>query len=207
MSEHMQTILALGDELTEPTMNREPYHIWDTNRHKQIRHHITVLPGLLAQLYQSVHPTWSTTDEPGGAIPASRPPLELEALSRHAQITTAATAWCAQAGIDARPTPESTIRALVGATNHLDTDQQHTLIGDLRRWRGWCRVYLELDKVEAIRDAPCPLSECAGRGTLRVNLTTAHALCTACGATWSQDTIGVLGEHIRISRNTKAQHV
>jgi hypothetical protein len=191
-----------ADTLTEPHTHREPYTIWTGQRHRQIRHHATTQHGLLTQLYRAVLPTWQTTDNPGGSIPASRPPLEVEALSRHDEITAAARAWCFHAGIQPRTTAESTIRALVGAAGHLDHDQAERLLADLRRWAGWCRVYLGLEQIRLIAGARCPLTDCTELGTLRINLTTSHGLCKACGATWDHDTIGVLAEHITTSRTT-----
>lgn len=203
MSTH-DKILTTADTLTEPAFHNEPYTTWDTNRHRELRHHTTIQPGLLAQLYQAVHPVWTTTDQPGANIPTSRPPLEVEALSRHDQITAAAHNWCTQLNIQARATPESNIRALVGAASQLDPDQQKTLLADLRRWASWCRVYLGLEQVRQITGVRCPIPECTQLSTLRVNLTTATGLCTGCGATWDRTAIGVLGEHIKASRTQVA---
>jgi hypothetical protein len=197
----LDQIRDTADTLTEPHINREPYTTWDTNRHRKTHHHITVQHGLLTQLYRAaIIPTLTGTDDTAGGIPASRPPLEVEALSRHDQITKAATAWCTQVGAKPRTTPESNIRALVGAATQLDDDQQQNLHTDLRRWAGWCRVYLGLEHVRRIPGTRCPLTSCNTLGALRINLTTSHALCTTCGATWNHDTIGVLAEHIQASR-------
>lgn len=200
----LDQITDTADGLTEPHINTEPIPYWDHNRHRKIRHHKTIQPGLLAQLYQAVNPIWSTTDEPGGSMPASRPPLDAEALSRHQQITTAVRAWCTQLGLEWRPTAESNIRALVGAAGRLDDTQQRRLLADLRRWRSWCRVYLGLEHVRQITAVPCPLTDCQQRGTLRINLTTETGMCTACGAAWNPDTIGLLAHHITTSRGGTA---
>jgi hypothetical protein len=198
-------ITDLADTLTEPHVNREPYTTWDGNRHRKTHHHITVQHGLLTQLYRAVLPSWATADEPGTSVPASQPPLEVEALSRHAQITEAARSWCRLARVEPRATAESTIRALVGAAGQLDDTQQTDLAADLRRWTHWCRVYLGLEHIRRITGTRCPIPTCNTLSTLRINLTTSHGLCTACGATWNHDTIGLLAEHI--TTNRKAQHV
>jgi hypothetical protein len=189
-----------ADALTDPHINREPYTVWDGQRHRKIHHHITVQHGLLAQLYRAVQPATSNTDEPGTAIPASRPPLEVEALSRHQQISTTTARWCTDLGLQTRVSAESNIRALVGAAANLDLGQQKALLADLHRWTGWCRVYLGLEQVRRIPGVRCPLPTCNTLGTLRINLTTSHGLCTACGATWDRDSIGVLAEHIKTNR-------
>jgi len=201
----LDKITELADELTEPHAHREPYQVWDHNRHRKTMHHITVQHGLLTQLYRAVLPTQIATESTSSSPPKSRPPLELEALSRHHQITTTAARWCRDLNINPRPTAESNIRALVGAAGHLDEPDQQALAADLRRWTSWCRVYLGLEQVRQITGVPCPLADCTGRGTLRVNLTTSHGLCTACGATWGTTTIGLLAEHI--TTNRKATHV
>lgn len=79
-------IRDLADELTEPHINREPY---------------TVQHGLLTQLYRAVLPTSLAED---GTVPASKPPLELEALSRHQEITDTANRWATGIGVKPRTT-------------------------------------------------------------------------------------------------------
>jgi hypothetical protein len=197
----LDQIRDYADELTQPHINREPYTIWDGQRHRKTHHHVTVEHGLLRQLYNAaIIPTITGTDEGGGTIPRSRPPLEVEALSRHQQITTTAHGWCTGLGLQTRATAESNIRALVGAAGNLEETHQKLLLADLRRWTGWCRVYLGLEQVRRIPGVRCPISACNQLGTLRINLTTSHGLCTACGATWNRDTIGVLAEHIKTNR-------
>lgn len=199
----LDQIIDTADTLTEPHINREPYTVWTGSRHRQIRHHITVQHGLLKQLYHAaIIPTCTTNDEPSSSIPGSRPPLEVEALSRHDQITAAVLGWCATLGLTPRTNPESNIRAVAAAAGRLDEPQQKTLHAELRRWTGWCRVYLGLEHIRRIPGTRCPLTDCGTLGTLRINLTTSHGLCTTCGATWNHDTIGVLAEHIKTNRAT-----
>lgn len=198
----LDQITDLADALTEPHVNREPYTVWDGNRHRKTHHHVTVQHGLLRRLYGEVAPSWAAGDEPAAGVPASRPPLEVEALSRHEEITDAARAWCGLLGAEARPTVESTIRALVGAAPTADEDRQRALLADLRRWTSWCRVYLGLEQIRRITGSRCPIADCNTLGSLRINLTTSHGMCTACGAAWGKDTIGVLAEHITSSRQS-----
>lgn len=203
----LDQITDTADTLTEPHTHREPYTIWTGQRHRKTMHHATVQHGLLTQLYRAVLPASMATDGNGGSIPGSRPPLELEALSRHTQIAAAANGWCATLGIQPRAKPEDTVRSFVGAAPSLDDQQQRELLADLRRWTHWCRVYLGLEKVRQIAGVPCPLPDCNGRGTLRINLTTSHGLCTNCGATWGTTTIGLLAEHIKAARSTETERM
>ncbi|MFC7276240.1 hypothetical protein ACFQS1_19785 [Paractinoplanes rhizophilus] len=198
----LDQITGLADGLTDPHVNREPYTVWDGNRHRKTHHHVTVQHGLLTQLHRAVLPASVAGEGPGGGVPKSRPPLEIEALSRYRQITAAARRWCKDLGVDPRATPESTIRALVGAAGRMDDGEQRELLADLRRWVSWCRVYLGLEQIRRIAGARCPLADCAQLGSLRINLTTSYGMCTACGAAWDRDTIGVLAEHIRVARTT-----
>lgn len=201
----LEQITRYADELTEPHINREPYTIWTGSRNRQTLHHVTVQHGLLTRLYRAVLTVQPGTEAPGAAgVAASRPPLEVEALSRHTQITAAANTWSKTLGIDPRPTAESTIRGLVGAASHHDDQDQRALAGDLRRWVGWCRVYLGLEHIRRITGVRCLLADCNTLGSLRINLTTSHGLCTACGATWDRDSIGVLAEHITTAREVTA---
>jgi hypothetical protein len=199
----LDQITNLADSLTEPHAHREPYQIWDHNRHRKTMHHITVQHGLLTQLYRAVLPTQLATEGTGGSTPKSRPPLELEALSRHHQITVATARWCRDLAVDTRATTESNIRALVGAAGHLDEPDQRALAADLRRWTHWCRVYLGLEQVRQITGARCPIPDCNTLSSLRINLTTSHALCTSCEATWGTTTIGLLAQHITTTRTTR----
>lgn len=202
----LDQIANVADALTEPHIHSEPIPYWDKNRHRKIRHHRTVQPGLIAQLYQSVAPTWSTSDDPcAGGIPGSRPPLAVEALSRHDEISMAVLDWCTSENLTTRNNVESNLRALVGQATLLDHNNQAALLTDLRRWRGWCNVYLGWERVTQPRGVRCPLPDCAQLNTLRVNLTNATALCSACRATWGNDhgAIEVLAAHITASQPRK----
>lgn len=199
----LDQILDVADTLTEPRFNREPIAYWDNNRHRKIRHHTTMQPGLLAQLYQSVLPTWSSSDEAGGSsVPASRPPLAVEALSLHDEISMAVLDHCSEHGLAVRNNVESNLRGLVGAVGHLDHDEAKQLLADMRHWRGWCNVYLGWERILLPRGVRCPLPDCGQLNSLRVNLTNATALCRDCKATWGQDdgSIDLLAAHIKTLR-------
>jgi hypothetical protein len=204
VSDYLDRIRDLADELTEPRVNREPYTVWTGSRHRVVHHHVTVEHGLITQLYRAVLTAQAGGDDAGRSVPGSRPPLEVEALSRHEQITAAARAWRADLGLPDRGTAEYNIRALVGAARELTDTDRKALAADLRRWAGWCRVYLGLERIHTARGVRCPVAECATLGTLRVNLTTSTGLCVACGATWDQDNIGVLANHIKDSKGAAA---
>lgn len=205
-------ILAAADDLTDGRQHTERIPYWDGNRNRKVRVHTVVLPGLLAQLYESVTPT---SGGEGGARPhpGSRPPLALEALSTHAVIATSAVKWCWDMRVELRDTTEGNIRALVGAAALLDTDTLHRLRADLRRWRTWCAVMTGWERVDTYPEVACP--NCGKLGTLRVNLTAERGYCTnperddaglRCGATWEMPdgSLYVLGQHIKDTRRGAA---
>jgi hypothetical protein len=206
-------LLVAADELTDGRQHTERTPYWDDNRNRKFRTHKVTLPGLLAQLYESVYP--SAGGEGGRRPhPGSRPPLALEALSTHTVITIAVVKWCWDLRIDQRDTVESNIRALVAAVTLQDADVQHRLRADLRRWRTWCAVMTGWERVDTYPAVSCPV--CDLRGSLRVNLTTGRGYCTnhdldadgtlVCGSTWTADdgTLMVLGQHIRTTQGVAA---
>lgn len=202
----LHQIVDTADVLTEPHLNREPIPYWDASRHRKVRHHDTVQPGLLAQLYQSVIPASSSSDGPSASsVPASRPPLAVEALSLHDEICMAVLAWCTDHGLPTRVSVESNVRALVGVAAELGDEHARLLLADLRRWRGWCNVYLGWDKIILPRGVWCPLPDCGQRNSLRINLTSATAMCRACRATWqrSDGSIDLLAAHIQTDANRR----
>lgn len=196
VADPLADIAALADELTDPHRHRQPYEIWTRSRHRKILHHVTTQPGLLTQLRDQYEPT--AAGEPGSNPPDSRPPLNLEAISRHTMITLAATRWCWSLRIDLRDTVESNIRALVGAAGQLDHDDQSALHAELRQWHTWAAVLTGWQTPPyRPHTATCPA--CAARGSLTIRLDTQRAYCrhVDCGATWDPTTIGLLADHIR----------
>lgn len=195
----LQQITDVADDLTEPHIHSEPITFWDANRHRKIRRHQTVQPGLLAQLYQSVMPVSSSGDEPAGGVPGSRPPLAVEALSRHDQISMAVLRWCTSLHLATRVSVESNVRALVGAAPSLDDDTAAVLLCEMRQWRRWAAVLTGWENLYRPARVPCPVVDCGKTNTLRVNLTAQTAMCQACSATWSQDdgSVAVLADYIR----------
>jgi hypothetical protein len=195
----LEHITNLADELTEPHIHTEPVLYWDDNRNRKTRHHRTIRPGLLAELYQSVIPASCGPDAPTGGVPGSRPPLAVEALSRHDEISMAVLRWCTSLNLTSRAGAESNVRALVGAAANLDRDTATALLSEMRQWRRWCAVLTGWENLYQPAGVPCPVVDCGKSNTLRINLTAQTAMCRACAATWSGDdgTITVLASYIR----------
>lgn len=183
----LHQIADTADALTEPHFHAEQVPYWDHNRNKKFRRHQVFLPGLLAQVHQAVIPTSSSADAPAGGVPGSRPPLAVEALSIHDEISMAVLRWCTSLDLQPRVSAESNIRGLVGAAARLDEDTAGALLTELRQWRRWCSVYLGWERLYRPAGVPCPIVDCGQVNTLRINLTTSTAVCRACLATWTQD--------------------
>lgn len=198
-------IADLASELADPNPVTSRVQVWTRSRNRAVRTHTVTLPGLLAQLYESVIPSGGAGDGGVAGHTGSRPPLALEALSRHAEITLAVAGWCWKLRVDQRDTVQANIRALVGAASQLDHDAQERLRSDLRRWRSWAATMTGWEQITRLDRVPCPV--CETHGSLRINLTTRTAYCAnpdrdadglrTCGATWAEDSIGVLAEYIK----------
>lgn len=195
-------IADLAELLCDPHQHTETVQYW-ANRNRKFRRHVTIQPGLLHQLHEAVF-RQNTADEGRRGSPGSRPPLQLEALSLHVVIQVAVTRWCWELNVTMRDSTEQDIRALVGAA--MDSDTQTLLRADLRRWRTWCEVMTGWETVWAPKGVTCPVAACGQQGSLRVLLAAKRAFCRnpartedgglVCGATWDQDTIGVLADYI-----------
>lgn len=192
-------IRDLADDLTEPHMHSEPIKYWDGNRNKKFRWHVTVQPGLLAQLYQSVMPVSSSAEPHAGGVPGSRPPLAVEALSRHDEIAMAVLRWCTSLRLATRVSVESNVRQLAAAAQAFDDDDAKVLLSEMRQWRRWCAVLTGWESLYRPAGVACPIDSCGKTNTLRVNLTAKTAMCQACASTWSEDDggIGVLASYIQ----------
>ncbi|MET0426259.1 MAG: hypothetical protein ABW046_20490 [Actinoplanes sp.] len=188
----LDQLTEAADDLTEPHMHSEPVRTWDKSRNMKVRHYRLVLPGLLAQVHQSVIPTVSSREAYAASTPGSRPPLAIEALSRHDEISMAVLAWCRELGLATRVSAESNIRALVGAAPALDTDDLRELVWQMRRWRGWCAVLTGWENLYQPTGVPCPVVGCEQVSTLRINLTAKTGMCQTCGSTWTEQGDGSL---------------
>lgn len=200
----MVDIADLASELADPrpVVTRTPF--WDDNRNRKFRVHTVTLPGLLGQLYESVVPSGSAGEGGARTHPGSRPPLALEALSRHTEITLAVATWCWKLRITQRDTVEGNLRALVGASMH--REEAEDLLRDMRRWRSWAATMTGWETITRLDGVPCPVVECGKTGSLRLNLTAKTAYCAnpdrdqdglrVCGAHWDDTSIGVLAEYV-----------
>jgi hypothetical protein len=194
----LQDIADTADALTEPHQHLEPIWDYDQHRNKRMRRvFATVQPGLIRALVEAVTPA---TKPDGDVRPAgyrSAPPLCLEAVSRLAVIQIGVVGWCWSLKVDIRDTTESSLRGLVGAAPTMDSDTQATFLDELRQWRTWCAVMTGWQSPAYSPAVTCPVDQCGKPNTIRINLTRKTGMCTACHATWDEDTIGILADYIR----------
>lgn len=191
----LNTIAALAEELADPRRHTEPIYEWTPGRNRKLTRVIaTTQPGLIAQLRDAVQP--GSTGDGGRSAPASRPPLQLEALDRLIAIERAAVGWGRFLRQPARDDLESTIRALVGAAGRADDTQRHALASDMRRWRGWAAVMTGWASPPLTPYVPCP--NCGAIATLRILPERRSGLCSSCDHVWddSDGSLTALGSWV-----------
>jgi len=191
---HLLTIADTADALTNPIQVREPIHYWDANRNRKTKYHAHTLPSLLDQLEAAAIPGEVYVEDSAGHVhrqPRSIPPARLEAINASIQIEAGAALWMTRAALRLRQDAQRNIRALVGA--NLDSGAASDLLGDLRRWYGWAATLTGWERPAWRPHAPCPACEQQG---LRVHLARQTAACVNCGAAWTPDTIGILGDYV-----------
>lgn len=188
------------DILCDPIQHRHPRWTWDTNRHKKpLPDHVVILPGLLAQVAAIVYPGSAEEDGSARPVPASRPPLRLDAASAWMQIHLAVTRWTLSLRLELRDTIESSVRQLLGRIAAEDADTQQALLSEMRTWRRQCELVCGEREPDPELQVPCP--HCGDR-RLRVNLVDRTARCGSCRSRWAEaedehvGSIGVLGRHI-----------
>lgn len=74
----------------------------------------------------------------------------------------------------------------------------HQIEADVRSWWRQARIIAGWDSPPYRPFATCPV--CSKRSGLRINLSSHTAVCVECRTVWGPDTIGLLGEHVRVER-------
>lgn len=195
----LDKLLDAVNELTEPRTHEEPYtyrhgSTWITTRHR------TSVPSLIQQLEGAMKP--GGVGDTGSRVFGSRTPARDDAMDVLMLIDTAAWIWCDHAGLTCRPSTVGNLRALLGITGSLDSDQAGDLAYAARSWVALARVTTGWDKPAfSPAENTCPL--CAQRGGLRIRVgdgiysTDATAACLNCHEHWDNSNIGLLAAHIR----------
>lgn len=196
MTDTLQDIADVADELTDSRQHVELLHGWDRNRNRKIVRRITTIPSLLTQLAAAVFPGETHIENEGtrGGF-ASRPPARLDAIDRLLAIEAGSARWCISVRLSLRDDASSNIRALVGAAGTMDSDTAKSLLDELRLWRNWAATVTGWQTPPWRPRVPCPA--CDRTDQLRVRLDQKTACCMQCGEAWDADTIGLLAEHIR----------
>lgn len=205
---HIETPTDLHGYLTQlawPIASSQRYELAQTNRdgsvtRVQINHPSAHLP-LISQLWEAGNQN-APTDE--GARPgyASKPTARVDALDAFYRIDSEAAKWVRVLGHD---DPEDTLgilRRLNGLAAGIGHDHKpgalccdwHAIEQDARAWWVQSRVLTGWDSSAWRPDSTCP--PCGARGTLRVKLLAKTAMCVDCREVWTEDTIGMLAQHI-----------
>lgn len=192
-------IVTVADDLTEPRPHVERVPYWDASRHRKFREHRSVIPGLLAQLYDAAVDPVQVTQEGSTSRPkpASRPPLALEALSTYESIAGSALRWVRILRLQPRVTPQSNIRAMVGTVGHHDLDTLEAMHEDLRTWRRWAAVMTGWESPMFAPRMACPA--CSTFASIRVNADRLMAFCNECQHAWEGDDLAEMAEKVRLA--------
>ena len=168
-------------------------------------HHLSLLDQLRVAVSGSPgHPAG------GGSAFSSRAPIRLEALSTLQRVDAEARAWVRRLGGRARATVEGNLWFLSGATADLDdVEVLDTLDAAARSWDVGAAVTSGWDAPAWRPHVPC--MACDQSDTLRVRAEETYsgwsprAYCIECGAAWDASNIGVLGNHIQIVLDKRAE--
>lgn len=201
---HPLTLIAeLAEELCDARQYREPIYEWVGRNRKLTRVIITTQAGLIDQLRDSIQPASSTTDT-ARPVPASRPPLQLEALDRLIAIEKAAHNWTWQLRLQPRLYLEGTIRHLVDGAAKADDNTRHALAAEMRRWRGWAAVMTGWASPPLVPYIRCANTTCDQLATMRILPERRTATCAACGNVWddTDGTFAALGTYIVTQAHT-----
>lgn len=192
-------------QLAWPIKSSERYELAQANHdgsvtRVQINHPSAHLP-LISQLWEAGNQN-AQTDE--GARPgyASKPTARIDALDAHARIDTEAARWVRVLGYDDPQDTIGILRRLNGLAAGLKHDHKpaalccdwHLIEQDARSWWVQARILSGWDSSAWRPDSTCP--PCGKLGTLRVKLMAKTAMCVDCREVWTEDTIGMLAQHI-----------
>lgn len=186
-------------ELTRPHQHTETYQVPSLTGGGFVdARHTTIAPALLDQIWANDTP--NQTDAGEGARPgyASKPAARLDALDTATRIDLEAARWVRDLGEDDHHTSTAaTVAQLHGLAASASPTQRSAIARDVRRWWLQARIATGWDSPAWTPDATCP--QCGERGTLRIRLAEAIAMCThdPCRATWDRETVGLLADHIR----------
>lgn len=172
MTRHLTNGVDYLNELLYPYITRTPLP-------SRLGSHTVLELPLLQQIHQTV--TGSTT---GGEVfsssYASKPAGRLDCLDWWARIEGQSALVCKDLNLEVprrlRPRLQAIARVLPPKPNRL-------ILG----WWTSAKVLTQHETPPLALRAPCPEEDCEGLGTLRVRFDPNVALCTHCGASWSDN--------------------
>lgn len=182
-------------ELTEPHTHAEHYTIRQGASWRGLDH-TTKVPSLLTQLWDNDTPSASAQDGPRPGF-RSRPAARLEALDTAVRIDLQASRWVRDLGEDDPDDTAACVRRLHSLMPSALLVTRREVERDVRSWWLQARIVTGWDSPAWTPDSTCP--QCDERGTLRVRLAEHIGMCTndGCRATWDEQSIGLLADHIR----------
>lgn len=202
MTDQLTHLGDLVDQLCDTTTTEIPLHTWSPSRHKRMTAVTTIRhQPLIDALATAIHGRGHSEQGGGRSVPGSRPPLDLGALDRYRAIEQGVDHWRNVFGTARRDNLKSDLRGLVGGASTAYSGLVDQLAAEAGKWVSWCRVIAGWDTPAWRPNAPCPVVDC-GAKALRVRLDKRTAICVACGETWGNDRIELLGRHIHATTAT-----
>lgn len=192
--------------LTRPSTSREHVPLgYHPSYDLVVIHHLSLLDQLRVAVSGSPgHP------DGGGSAFSSRAPIRLDALDVLERIEHEARSWVKSLGGKCRATAEGNLWFLSGATADLDdVELLDALDAAARSWDVGAAVTSGWDAPAWRPHVPC--MACDQSDTLRVRAEQTYsgwsprAYCVSCGAAWDGSNIGVLGNHIQLLLDKRAE--
>lgn len=234
MTQVLQEIADAADALTNGHEHTEPVYRDDHHgAQRPGKPHKTIVPGLIEQLRLAAEP--GADGGEGGKGGRESVPVAIDAVSLFAAITFGAATRVIAATrsgirVEARPTPEGNLRALVGVAarlpygrtrvnpyrceghggvehwlpcHHCQPTTQVELRAELRSWQWQCEIVTGWRTPPKALLAPCPA--CDARGTLLAYPDPADtkARCTGCGQEWAKDPVDGAGHIGMLARHVE----
>lgn len=183
-------------DLTEPVTTRQTQWVRSADGLRlEPAVHTVEHPPLVVQLEFAVAGSTAGASSSGGF--ESRPAANLEPLDALMVMRREVGAWV-RIGLREHPGALAVDLARLSSRAHeFDDDDQHALDRDVLRWWVRARIATTWDAAPLKVFVPCTV--CGVRGKIRVTLDPLAAACIECESAWDNTTIGILGEHIRLS--------
>lgn len=187
----VQDIADIADQLLHTRELVVPVYGWTGQRNRtrtgehRVRH-----ASLLDELAAAAFPGQG---DHGRAAAVSRPPVNLDAVSKYLTIQLGVVRLSNLLDLDLRDTLTASISGIVGASATTTSDLQAEVLREIRRWRRWAAIAVGWESPPRPLTAPCPVEDCNTMGSLRMwagdrnGTMVKEAWCETCGTRWTDE--------------------